>query len=89
MGDIFGDFTSFQWHGNSLRDYVLNDASYVLKPRKFPGFDNIFNEMIICLLQSYPDVMLNLVNAVHLKWILRITEAYLCYAALLSFLQLC
>jgi hypothetical protein len=48
----------------TITNEELNDASYVLKPGKSPGIDNISNEMILCLLQSHPDVILNLFNAV-------------------------
>ena len=47
-----------------ITNQELIDASYTLKPGKSPGIDSISNEMILCLLQSHPDVIMNLFNAV-------------------------
>ena len=45
----------------------LKKASYILKPGKAPGIDGILNEMILCLLNSKPLVILKLFNAVLLS----------------------
>ena len=47
-----------------ITNQELNDASCTLKPGESPEIDNIFNEVILYLLQSHPDVILNLFNAV-------------------------
>ena len=42
----------------------LSKASYVLKPNKSSGFDSISNEMIKCLIEIQPGLILKLFNAV-------------------------
>ena len=50
-------------------DYVitldeLKKASAILKPGKALGIDNVNNEMILCLLQNYPQIILKLFNSI-------------------------
>ena len=42
----------------------LKDASYVLRPYKSSGYDSLSNEMIRCLLETNPDVLLKLFNSI-------------------------
>ena len=42
----------------------LNKAAIVLKPGKSPGIDNITNEMILCVYQLYPFILLKLFNKI-------------------------
>ena len=42
----------------------LKKASYVLKPGKSPGYDNISNEMVLSLFNSHPEVILKLFNII-------------------------
>ena len=42
----------------------LKKASSILKPGKALGIDNIGNEMIICLVESYPSIILKLFNLI-------------------------
>ena len=42
----------------------LNTAATKLKPGKAPGFDNITNEMIACILKIFPNILLSLFNSI-------------------------
>lgn len=42
----------------------INEAAYILKPGKSPGFDNIPNEMVLSLLQTHPEIILKLFNTI-------------------------
>ena len=42
----------------------LDKAAIMLKPGKSPGIDNITNEMIMCVYQLYPSILLKLFNKV-------------------------
>ena len=42
----------------------LENASKILKPGKAVGFDNVNNEMILCLMNTYPNVILKLFNTI-------------------------
>ena len=42
----------------------LSDASYVLRPGKSSGYDSVSNEMIKCLVETSPEVILKLFNIV-------------------------
>ena len=45
----------------------LSKASYVLKPNKSSGYDSISNEMISCLLEVQPELILKLSNSILIK----------------------
>ena len=42
----------------------MNLASSILKTGKTPGFDNITNEMISCVLKHFPKLLLALFNSI-------------------------
>ena len=42
----------------------LNEASYVLRPDKSTGYDSLSNELIKCLVESNPGIVLKLLNLV-------------------------
>ena len=42
----------------------LNEASYVLRPDKSTGYDSLPNEMIKCLVETNPGIVLKLLNLV-------------------------
>ena len=42
----------------------LSEASYVLRPHKLNGSDSLSNEMIKCLVETMPDIVLKLFNSV-------------------------
>ena len=42
----------------------LHEASYILKPNKSCGYDSISNEMILCLLEVQPQLLVKLFNAI-------------------------
>ena len=42
----------------------LDKASYILKPNKASGYDSVSNEMILCLLEIKPDLLIRLFNEV-------------------------
>ena len=42
----------------------LKKASAILKPGKALGIDNVENEMILCLVHNYPQVILKLFNSI-------------------------
>ena len=55
--------------GNGPLDYGINleeikKASEILKPGKALGLDNISNEMIMCLVENYPNIVLKLFNSI-------------------------
>ena len=54
---------------NGPLDYSINmeeikKASNILKPGKALGIDNISNEMIMCLVENYPNIILKLFNSI-------------------------
>ena len=42
----------------------LSKASYILKPNKASGFDLLSNEMILCLIEAQPNLLLKLFNSI-------------------------
>ena len=42
----------------------LKKASAILKPGKALGIDNVDNEMILCLVHNYPQIILKLFNSI-------------------------
>ena len=42
----------------------LSEASYVLRPDRSSGYDSLSNEMILCLLETNPEIILKLFNIV-------------------------
>jgi len=42
----------------------IETATYILKPDKSPGIDNIPNEMISCLLEINPGIIAKLFNSI-------------------------
>ena len=56
---------------NGPLDYVismdeLKEASSILKPGKSPGIDEVDNEMILCLFQEHPRLILKLFNKIYI-----------------------
>ena len=42
----------------------LDKASYILKPNKASGYDSVSNEMILCLLEVKPELLIRLFNEI-------------------------
>ena len=42
----------------------LNEAEYVLRPDKLTGYDSLSNEIIKCLIETNPRIILKLFNLV-------------------------
>ena len=42
----------------------LSKASYILRPNKSTGSDSISNEMILCLLEVQPELLIKLFNRI-------------------------
>ena len=42
----------------------IDTGAYILRKGKAPGFDNISNEMILCVLKTKPEILLKLFNSI-------------------------
>ena len=71
--NVLYEFNSHEYPSNSSEtgdlDYKITNeelklASSILKSNKAPGLDNILNEMITPLIDSYPEILLKLFNKI-------------------------
>ena len=48
----------------TITEDELSKASYILKPNKSSGYDSISNEMILCLIEVQPELLVKLFNRI-------------------------